>query len=64
MDFIKIPVSPKVAEALKKSKGLIDLVSAFNAKLLDALTDNKLSWDELLALFAMIVNIGRTLIKK
>jgi hypothetical protein len=64
MEFLNIPVSPKVAEALKKSKNAVSLIQDLNAKLLEALSDNRITFEEVLSLVATIVNIGRQLLKK
>jgi len=64
MDKIIIPISPKIQAALGKSKTVIGLISDFNARLLEACADGKISFDEVLSLIASVVNIGRQLSKK
>jgi len=64
MKELIIPVSPMVGEALAKGGKVIALVQEFVGKLLGALADNKITFDEVLSLIASVVNIGRQLAKK
>jgi hypothetical protein len=64
MDKLTIPVSPKVAEVLAKSRNLVQMISDFMTKLLDACADGKISFDEVLSLIGAVVNIGRQLARK
>lgn len=64
MEVLTIPVSPKVAEVLKKSSASLAVLNEINVRLVEACSDGKITIEELLSLFVAVSKLARLLIKK